>query len=70
MYSTIVKKRYEEISRFRNGDIAHHLTSVDIEEIVRSDGFFVKIFERFLSDVLEFNPFARFNIDMTDKTKI
>ena len=32
------KNRYEEINRFRNGDITQHLTSVDIEEVVRSGG--------------------------------
>ena len=30
---------YEEINRFRNGDITQHLTSVDIEEVVRSGGY-------------------------------
>ena len=30
------KIRYEMVNRFRNGDITEHLTSVDIEEIVRS----------------------------------
>ena len=32
------KNRYKEINRFRKGDITQHLTSVDIEEVVRSGG--------------------------------
>ena len=32
------KNRYEEINRFRNSGIVQHLTSVDIEEVVRSVG--------------------------------
>ena len=61
------KKRYEEINRFRNGDITQHLTSVDFEEVVRSGGFIVKIIEGFICDKLEFNPFERFIVDMTIK---
>ena len=51
----------------RNGDIIQHLTSVDFEEVVRSGGYFVKIFEGFKCDNLDFNPFERFFMDMTDK---
>ena len=61
------KKRYEEINRFRNGDITQHLTSVDIEEVVRSGGYIAKRLEGFVCDNLEFNPFVGFNVDMTDK---
>ena len=61
------KNRCEEINRFRNGDIIQHLTSVDIEEVVRSGGCIVKILEGFFCDNLEFNPFERFIIDMTNK---
>ena len=61
------KNRYEEINHFRNGDIVQHLTSVDIEEVVKSGGFIVKILEGFICDNLEFNPFERFIIDMTNK---
>ena len=61
------KNRYEEINRFRNGDITQHLTSVDIEEVVRSGGYIVKILEGFVCDNLEFNPFERFIIDMSNK---
>ena len=60
------KKRYEETNRFRNGDITQHLISVDIQ-IVRSDGFFVDTLEGFLCDILDYNPFQRFMIDMTEK---
>ena len=61
------KNRYEQINRFRNGDITQHLTGVDIEEVVRSGGYIVKILEGFIGDNLEFNPFERFIIDMTNK---
>ena len=61
------KNRCEEINRFRNGDITQHLTSVDIEEIVRSGGYIVKILEGFICDNLEFNPLERFLIDMTNR---
>ena len=60
MYSTIAKNRNEEINRFRNCDITQHLTSVDIEEIVRSGGYNAKILEGLVCDNLEFNPFERF----------
>ena len=61
------KNRHEEINRFRNGDRTQHLTSVNIEVIVRSSGYIVKIPEGFVCDNLEFNPFERFTIDMTNK---
>ena len=61
------KNRYKEINRFRNGDITQHMTSVDIEEVVRQGGYIVKILEGFICDNLEFNPFERFIIDMTNK---
>ena len=61
------KNRYEEIIRFRNGDIFQHLTGVDIEEVVRSGDYIVKILEGFVCDNLEFNPFERFILDMTNK---
>ena len=66
-FSTIVKNRYEEINRLRNGDITQHLTSVDIEEIVRSGGYFLDIIERYICDNLEYNP--SFIIDMTEKNQ-
>ena len=61
------KNRYEEINRFRNGDITQHLTSVDIEEVVRFGGYVVEILEGFICDNLDFNPFERFFLDMTNK---
>ena len=42
------KNRYEEINRFRNGDITRHLTSIDNEEIVRSGEFFVDFLDGFI----------------------
>ena len=38
-----------------------------IEEFVRSGGYIAEIVEGFICDNLEFNPFERFIIDMTDK---
>ena len=61
------KNRYEEIIRFRNGDTTQHLSSVDIEKVVRSSGYIVKILKGFTCDNLGFNPFERFIIDVTDK---
>ena len=61
------RNRYEEINRFRNGDIIQHLTSVDIEEIVRSGCCIFKILGGFICDNLDFNPCERFFIDMTNK---
>ena len=61
------KNRSKEINRFRNGDMTQHLASLEIEEVVRSEGYFVKILEGFMCDNLEFNPFERFIIDMTNK---
>ena len=39
------RKKNEEINRFRNGDIVQHLTSVDIQEVVRFGGCIVKKLE-------------------------
>ena len=55
------------MNRFRNTDITQHLTSVDIEQVVRSGGYIVKILERFLCYSLEFNPFEKIVSEMTDK---
>ena len=41
------KNKCECVNRFRNGDITQHLTSVDIEEIVRTGGVFEKILRGF-----------------------
>ena len=40
---------------------------MDIEEAVRSGSYIVKILEGFVCNNLEFNPFERFFIDMTNK---
>ena len=61
------KNRYEENNRFRIGDIIQHLTSVDIEEVVRPGGYIVKKPKRFICDNLEFTLFERFILDMTNK---
>ena len=61
------KCRYEEISRFRNGDWTQHLFGVDIAEVVRSGGYIVKLLEGFICDILEFNLFERFLKQMTEK---
>ena len=61
------KERCKEINRFRNGDKIQHLTIVDIEVVVRSGGYIVKILESFIRDSLEFNPFESFIIVMTNK---
>ena len=47
------KNKYEEINRFRNGDITQYLTSVNIEEVVITSWCFVEILERFISNNLE-----------------
>ena len=60
-------QKYEEINRFRNGDITQHLTSVDIKEVVRSGGYIVEILEGFICDILEYIPFKRFIKDLTEK---
>ena len=61
------KNIYEEINRFPNGDKTQHLTSVDIEETFRSGRCCVNIPEGFSSDKLEYNPFGRVFIDMTER---
>ena len=63
------KYRYEEINRFRNGDITQHLNSVDVEEVGRSGGSIVKILKVFICGKLEFYPFERFIVDMTNERK-
>ena len=40
---------------------------MDIEEVVRSGGYIVEILEGFNCDNLEFNPYERFFLDMTNK---
>ena len=64
------KNRWEEVSRFRNCYTRQHLTSVDIEEIVRFGGVITEFFEAFICDNLDHNPFEKFVLDMTAKTQI
>ena len=61
------KNKYECVNRFRNGDITQHLTSVDIEEVVRVGGFIIEFYEGFICDNLDFNPFKEYILDMTAK---
>ena len=60
------KNRYQEINRFRSGDIIQHLTSVDIQEVVRSGGCIVQKLKDFMCNNLDCNPFERFIIDKTN----
>ena len=61
------KNKYENINRFRNGDITQHLTSVDIEEVVRVGGVIKEFYEGFICDNLDYNPFREYILDMTAK---
>ena len=61
------KNKYENVNRFRNGDITQHLTSVDIEEVVRVGGVIKKFYEGFICDNLDYNPFEEYILDMTAK---
>ena len=64
-----IKNRSEEVNRFRNGYIRQHLTSVDIEEIVRVGGIKIEFFEGFICDNIDYNPFEKIVLEMTAKTK-
>ena len=57
------------MDRFRNGYIRQHLTSVD-NEIVRVGGVITEIFEGFICDNLDYNPFEKFVLDMTAKKEL
>ena len=61
------KIRNEETNCFRNGYITRHLTSLDIEELVRVGSVILKFYERFICDNLQFNPFENFVNKMTEK---
>ena len=65
--SNPIKNRSEEVNRFRNGYIRQHLTSVDIEEIVRVGGIKIEFFEGFICDNIDYNPFEKFVLEMTAK---
>ena len=60
------KNKYENVNRFRNGDITH-LTSIDVKEVVRTGGVFKEIFEGFICDNPDFKPFREYILDMTAK---
>ena len=62
-----IKHKCECIHRFRNGDITTHLTSVDIEEVVRIGGVIKNYYEGFICDNLDYNPFKEYIFDMTAK---
>ena len=61
------ENKYENVNRFRNGDITQHLTSVDIEEVVRVGGVIKEFYEGFICDNLDYNPFKEYILDMTVK---
>ena len=61
------KNRCEERNRFKNGYITQHPTSVDNEEIVRVCGVVIEFFDGFICDNLDFDPFEKFILDMTQK---
>ena len=53
------KNGYEVINRFRDGYITQHLTSVDVEEVVRTGGVFLEFFEGFICDNLDYSPLEK-----------
>ena len=55
-----IKHKCECISRFRNGDITQHLSSVDIEEVQRVGGVIKEFYEGFICDNLDYNPFKEY----------
>ena len=61
------ENKYENVNRFRNGDITQHLTSVDIEEVVRIGGVIKEFYEGFICDNLDYNPFREYILDMIAK---
>ena len=60
-------KNCECINRFRNGDITQHLTSVDIEEVVRIGGVIKEFYEGFICYNLDYNPSKEYILEMTAK---
>ena len=54
------KHECECINRFKNGDITQHLTSLDIEEVVRIGGVIKELYEGFICDNLDYNPFKEY----------
>ena len=60
-----IKNKYERINRFRNDDITQYLTSVDIEQVVRTGAVIIEFYEGFICDKLDYNPFKDHILDMT-----
>ena len=61
------KNKFEHVNRFRNGHITQHLTSVDIEQIVRIGGVILEFIEGFICDNLDYNPFTEYVHDLIEK---
>ena len=61
------KNKFEHVNRFRNGHITQHLTSVDIEQIVRIGGIVLEFIEGFICDILDYNPFTEYVHDLIEK---
>ena len=61
------KNKWEEVNFFRNGYIKQHLTSVNIEKVVRVGGVITEFVESFICENLDCNPFEKFVFDMTAK---
>ena len=61
------KNKFERVNRFRNGHITQHLTSVDIEQIVRIGGVILEFIEGFICDNLDNNPFTEYVQDLIEK---
>ena len=61
------KNKSGNVNPFRNGDITQHLTSVDIEEVIRIGGVIKEIYEVFICDNLDYNPFREYVLGMTAK---
>ena len=59
------KNKSEKVNRFRNGDIKQHLTSVNIEEVVKVGGVIEELYEGFICDNLDYNQFKEYMLDMT-----
>ena len=61
------KNKSKSANRFRNGDITQHLTSVDIEQVVRTGGVIKAFYEGSFCDNPDYNLFEEFVLDMTAK---
>ena len=61
------KNKSEKVNRFRNGYITQHLTSVNIEQIVRVGGVIKELYEGFTCDNIDYNQFKEYILDMTAK---